>query len=1002
MNITDINSAKPSEEETNNVINENLKSSLPPQSYSWWNVSWSFRIPVSISSDNDQENAPVELLVNFTDYLNDLSVDNPWLDKYSIRVIEYESSSEFWEIDCEFEPYERIYDNETNAVGDVVWILNGTTTQGNTRDFFIYFNNGSISEVPTDYYTNLRVWHEGFETYRPGDINGGISSQDTYPTSGDWEVSNTTSARGSSSLHIWGNCWKDEELDGFDFSEYPSVKVSAKMRFDDENIDREISGIGFHDIRTAIPDPADSYGIRGSQPWGSAESYKYRNQYYAASTFFWYTLGYIAHDDYVFYIADDDSYTDRDLYWDDISIWDVSIQDINTVPDHLLDIDIGDIEAASFRLDVTCLDENGDLVPNAKVYLSNITQVEHFDETDEEGIANFLDLEQGGKYNITVNFTQDGLDDPITETVYFDENYEITKLDNTLTAFLNLTSFYFNISDNDHDPVQYGYVLLKEGSTNVGKDDLNSLGNATIRWTNDTINYDYEVYYDFNARPGTATYIDSELNIIPTTSIPTIYINAQANISKVYFNVTELDSKDPFPYAKLRIYNQSGYNFPDLTENVANITIGTDGRATFIYFADNYGDWGNYTLDVYFAGQRRSIKVNDGPLKTPHNFTLSRVSYTNISVELNVNQYNTTIGISSYTNEVVWNGNITLKFNFTRNEPSLFDVLENPDVMNFQILDEEGGDFSEQVNIKEYQYSKGLFNYTFNSSHYGLIGGTRYKVSLTGTFGTYVPAEIELLITINSVSTSVSVHDYGNPTPASEFTQFYGELINISVRYYESDTLKPLEGASVSYKWLNLGYTTINPDPIYDGYYTFTLNTSDAGETGTETIRIQLGLQNYSSISDFFVNLEIRPIRTLISGEESIIDTANIRVGQPLPLYFSYNTSNGTPIEGARTTYIWRKGSGSFSSAVLVNTSIPGRYSLDFNTENRPIGTYSLIATFEKTNYETRTASYIINILAREIEADLDATNIDDDQINIVKGNKVTIEVELTDPIDGN
>jgi hypothetical protein len=46
------------------------KPSLPPPSYSWWNASWSFRIPVSISSTSDQVDAPVELFINFTENAN--------------------------------------------------------------------------------------------------------------------------------------------------------------------------------------------------------------------------------------------------------------------------------------------------------------------------------------------------------------------------------------------------------------------------------------------------------------------------------------------------------------------------------------------------------------------------------------------------------------------------------------------------------------------------------------------------------------------------------------------------------------------------------------------------------------------------------------------------------------------------------------------------------------------------------------------------------------------
>ena len=89
----------------------------------------------------------------------------------------------------------------------MIWILNGSTSHGQTREFYIYFNNGSNSEIQDPNYDKIRLWHEGFEQYQTGDIFAPTDGQDRHPSS--WHVSNTTSARGSSSLRIWGNCWKE-------------------------------------------------------------------------------------------------------------------------------------------------------------------------------------------------------------------------------------------------------------------------------------------------------------------------------------------------------------------------------------------------------------------------------------------------------------------------------------------------------------------------------------------------------------------------------------------------------------------------------------------------------------------------------------------------------------------------------------------------------------------------------------------------------------------------
>ena len=94
----------------------------------------------------------------------------------------------------------------------MIWILNGTTPNGQTRDYFVYFTNGTNYEIPDPNYATIRLWHEGFEEYRVGDILRPTDGQDNYhPTY--WEIDNTTAARGGSSLRLWGNCWKFSAMD---------------------------------------------------------------------------------------------------------------------------------------------------------------------------------------------------------------------------------------------------------------------------------------------------------------------------------------------------------------------------------------------------------------------------------------------------------------------------------------------------------------------------------------------------------------------------------------------------------------------------------------------------------------------------------------------------------------------------------------------------------------------------------------------------------------------
>ncbi len=129
--------------------------------------------------------------------------------------------------------------------------------------------------------------------------------------------------------------------------------------------------------------------------------------------------------------------------------------------------------------------------------------------------------------------------------------------------------------------------------------------------------------------------------------------------------------------------------------------------------------------------------------------------------------------------------------------------------------------------------------------------------------------------------------------------------------------------------------------------------------------------------------------------------TIDVYVQDELILYFDYNTTEDIGVKDALATYQWQKGSGDFTFDVLTNGIFDGEYILDFNTELRSIGGYSLVISFTKINYEPRTATIILNIIKRELDADLSAKGLKDDQINIIKGNEVELEIELLDAVTG-
>jgi hypothetical protein len=985
------------------------KSSLPASNYEWWNKSWTFRIPIGITAVGNQQNAPVELLVNFTKFFNDLNVQNPILNISSVRVIEYNSISNFYEVESQFDPYPRSYDNVSNAIGDLIWILNGTTNHGVTRDFFIYFNNGSSLEVLDPNYDIIRLWHEGFEDFQASDLLRPTDGQDNYhPDS--WEISNATKARGNSALRIWGNCWKASSTGTININ--ADTRVTAKMRFDDPTLLREIAGLGFRVGYTSIPASENSYNIRGNQAWGSAGSYKFRNQYYQDNTFFWYTFELDTETtlnsfDHIFYEADDDSYSNLDLYWDDISIWAKPVQ---TTPNNSLQAEFGAIQPISFTLKLTCKDEEGNPVQNAHISLSDdISPALNQDNyTDEKGEWIFTNIAQNGLYNVTINYTQNGLSNPKAETVYYYENFPITFLSSYLNAYLNLTTLNFNVSDRDSAPIDFGYILLKEGVETVGKTILSNDGIGTIIWINNTV-YDYEVYYDYDSLPDTSNYRYSSL-LVDSGAVGVIHdFDVLTEISKIVFNVTDntLD-KIPFTNAKLRFYNQTDYDVQNLI--IANVSVDINGLAKFVSFSDNLSPWGNYSVDIYFGGALRDFHADGGSLEPNYNFTLTTETQVSIEIPLNKDEYNSTIEIIDITSDVIWGDNVNIQFNFTKRD-DLFPAPTKvtPNELFVQVYDEELTVYSQKVGILSSEIAEGVFNYTFNTETFHLIGGNVYYIEITGNYKSYVFNAIQpSQIKVASKTTGIKFYNYSlSELTNNRISTIYLEPFSITVDYYDNITSLSLPGAEITYSW-DYGAGILIDDPLHAGKYYFEFDSSLAPSDADYVLDITAFLLNHSLIEEtLIISILARP--TSINGTTTLFQSSPDIYVLDVALYsFVYRDVLSDVLIGDLdlASYNWYKLdeegnplSGPDNEGMGILTEGPGNiYILDFDTELKEVGEYTIFITLQKNKYEVRNAFISLSIMYRPIDVSLEATGLSGRRIDVVQGTNINFRVTLTDP----
>ena len=139
--------------------------------FKWWNISWHYRFRLEINSTKyERKNWPVEIRINFTDLL-----PSGTFDENSTRVIEYDENGDIlYEIPSQFDKDDN-FNPLSNAIGTLVFLMNGTTGANQKRIFFVYYDaleNGA-KEKP-NYPTNLTYTWDGEE------INVSSSYLDIY------------------------------------------------------------------------------------------------------------------------------------------------------------------------------------------------------------------------------------------------------------------------------------------------------------------------------------------------------------------------------------------------------------------------------------------------------------------------------------------------------------------------------------------------------------------------------------------------------------------------------------------------------------------------------------------------------------------------------------------------------------------------------------------------------------------------------------------------------
>jgi len=172
---------------------------------------------------------------------------------------------------------------------------------------------------------------------------------------------------------------------------------------------------------------------------------------------------------------------------------------------YAIDTDLLPVVERAAAVTVLVKDVDGRLVPGAEVSLwennTHILEVDstvYTDYTLTDGTVSFIKV-PFGFYNISVNYT---LASGLYEEVVYDSRteplgeVEFKGLIVSVNVTADLWTINFEVDDWDGDPLNYGYVNVSAGTSEVLESlTLDSSGETTFRWLNRT-SYNYTVYYD--------------------------------------------------------------------------------------------------------------------------------------------------------------------------------------------------------------------------------------------------------------------------------------------------------------------------------------------------------------------------------------------------------------------------------------------------------------------------------------------------------------------------
>ncbi|MFW9900787.1 MAG: hypothetical protein ACFFDY_05810, partial [Candidatus Thorarchaeota archaeon] len=633
----------------------------------------------------------------------------------------------------------------------------------------------------------------------------------------------------------------------------------------------------------------------------------------------------------------------------------------------------------------------------------------------------YLNNTSVGSYSINERFYTDGSRSEIGNKKIINANIELSNMND----YLEDISVYYIDKD---DSIVGNLIYYKEyATTDITDDfieiDISLLDNENLK------NDNYEVYgiqIEVNGFNSTKSNGIIDVNLVETCNVNTRTPVARLNIRLVYYSDIDKEYK-PLSgtikvvdnLTKLPLVNLSSFSGRDGYAYAPKNSYETP----FWYLR---GRKYNFTIDI---ANNTNVEFNITDINPPqwipapgekineYNYTLyqnSSITFNIIpDVGVNFTNYDSSFNRSYSITDILWGEtmNLWVEFLSTNDNWDTWQYVSDPPASCLLTIKLAGT----EVILKTFEMNYvGFGNYTstFNSGLLSAGNDKRYyDFQISGFHPTYDdPTPIVYLVKVNAIPTTISAHDYSSQAilPSKLYSAYYNELVNITIQYSIEGSGYPLINAELSYEWLGLSSVSIFADPINFGFFTFAINTSDGQSTGLKVISITASYENYTTISDFLVYLNIFERKTTLNDQTAdlVYLSSKIWIEDPKYFIFTYRDESTNVLLGDLpiASYVWEElyangtkvPSSQGSGSLLQNAN--NTYTLDFRTGIKPLGYYFIYVTLKQDNYVQKNAFINIEIMPREFtvlfnEPQLGSNN----QISIAQGTDIDFEVSLWD-----